>query len=88
MWSITSSFATGTSYHSLWVHAKRHYDLAGITAYWKAWMDKELMKALGGIARCGPIESPQASTTKYEEFVGSAVLRFEREWILVGLGFD
>jgi hypothetical protein len=36
------------TYDSLWVHAKRHYDLAGTTAYWRARMDKELMKALGG----------------------------------------
>ena len=36
------------TYDSLWVHAKRHYDLAGITAYWRARMQKELMKALGG----------------------------------------
>jgi hypothetical protein len=36
------------TYDSLWVHAKRHYDLAGVTAYWTARMHKELMKALGG----------------------------------------
>ena len=36
------------TYDSLWVHAKRHYDLAGITAYWRARMYKELMNALGG----------------------------------------
>jgi hypothetical protein len=36
------------TYDSLWVHAKRHYDLAGITAYWRARMDKELRNALGG----------------------------------------
>ena len=36
------------TYDSLWVHAKRHYDLAGVTAYWMAQMDKELMKALSG----------------------------------------
>jgi hypothetical protein len=36
------------TYDSLWVHAKRHYDLAGITAYWTARMDKELRNALGG----------------------------------------
>ena len=35
------------TYDSLWVHAKRHYDLAGITAYWRARMHKELMNALG-----------------------------------------
>ncbi|MGZ3680045.1 MAG: hypothetical protein ACXVDI_15900 [Ktedonobacterales bacterium] len=36
------------TYDSLWVHAKRHYDLAGIVGYWSARMDKELRKALGG----------------------------------------
>ena len=30
------------------VHAKRHYDHAGITAYWRARMHKELLNALGG----------------------------------------
>jgi hypothetical protein len=33
---------------SLRVHAKRHYDVAATTAYWRARMHKELMKALGG----------------------------------------
>src|SRR5271166_578282 len=36
------------TYDSLWVHAKRHYDLAGVTAYWRARMHEELMNALGG----------------------------------------
>jgi hypothetical protein len=36
------------TYDSLWGHAKRHYDLAGITAYWIARMEKELIKALSG----------------------------------------
>jgi hypothetical protein len=30
------------TYDSLWVHAKRHYDLAGTTAYWRARMHKVL----------------------------------------------
>ncbi len=34
------------TYDSLWVHAKRHYDIAGIAAYWNARIDKELKKAL------------------------------------------
>ena len=29
------------TYDSLWVHAKRHYDLAGTAAYWSARMSKE-----------------------------------------------
>ena len=36
------------TYDSLWVHAKRHYDDAAITAYWRARMHKELRNALGG----------------------------------------
>ena len=28
------------TYDSLWIHAKRHYDLAGIAAYWRARMHK------------------------------------------------
>jgi len=36
------------SYHSLWVHAKRHYDLAGIVAYRRTRMHKEFRKALRG----------------------------------------
>jgi hypothetical protein len=35
------------TYDSLWVHAKRHYDLAGIAAYCISRMDKELRNALG-----------------------------------------
>jgi hypothetical protein len=34
------------TYDSLWVHAKRHYELAGIAAYWRTRMGKELRKAL------------------------------------------
>ena len=30
------------SYDSLWIHAKRHYDIAGIAAYWRPRMAKEL----------------------------------------------
>ena len=39
------------TYDSLWVHAKRHYDLAGVAAYWTTRMSKELKefkKALRG----------------------------------------
>jgi hypothetical protein len=34
------------TYDSLWVHAQRHYELAGIAAYWRSWMDKEVRNAL------------------------------------------
>jgi hypothetical protein len=36
------------TYDSLWVHAKRHYDDAAVTAYWRARMHKELINALRG----------------------------------------
>ena len=36
------------TYDSLWIHAKRHYDLAGIAAYWSTRMGKELRNALAG----------------------------------------
>jgi hypothetical protein len=39
------------TYDSLWVHAKRHYDVAGIAAYWRTRMSKEFKefkKALRG----------------------------------------
>ena len=36
------------SYDSLWIHAKRHYDLAGVAAYWRTRMYKEFRKALAG----------------------------------------
>ena len=29
------------TYDSLWIHAKRHYGLAGIAAYWRTRMSKE-----------------------------------------------
>jgi hypothetical protein len=34
------------TYNSLWIHAKRHYDIAGVAAHWNARMGKELRKAL------------------------------------------
>ena len=42
---------TGSPTTALWVHAKRHYDLAGIAAYWRTRMSKEFKefkKALRG----------------------------------------
>jgi len=39
------------TYDSLWVHAKRHYSLAGLAAYWRTQMSKEFKefkKALRG----------------------------------------
>ena len=35
------------TYDSLWIHAKRHYEIAGIAAYWSARINKELRTALG-----------------------------------------
>ena len=36
------------TYDILWIHAKRHYDLAGKAAYWRTRMYKELKNALRG----------------------------------------
>lgn len=35
------------TYDSLWVHAKRHYDVIGTTAYFMAQVDKMLRDAFG-----------------------------------------
>ena len=35
------------TYDSLRLHAKRHYDLAGIMDYWEARLDKEMKNVLG-----------------------------------------
>lgn len=34
------------TYNSLWIHAKRHYDLAGMAAYWNTRMLTEFTDAL------------------------------------------
>ena len=34
---------------SLWIHAKRHDDTAGLAAYWRIRVVKELTNALGGV---------------------------------------
>lgn len=34
------------TYNCLWVHAKRHYEVGGIAAYWEARMVKDLRNAL------------------------------------------
>jgi hypothetical protein len=54
------------TYDSLWVHAKRHYDLEGLAAYWSARMHRELRKALGGQRVAEPVERAHTSSTKYE----------------------
>ncbi|HNK15515.1 MAG TPA: hypothetical protein PKL10_02500 [Nitrospira sp.] len=36
------------TYNSLWVHAKRHYDIDGVVAYWGARIFKELRMGLRG----------------------------------------
>jgi hypothetical protein len=39
------------TYDSLWIHAKRHYDLAGTAAYWSARMSKEFKEFKKALAR-------------------------------------
>lgn len=36
------------TYDSLWTHAKRHYDIDGIVAYWSTRIYKELRAGLRG----------------------------------------
>jgi hypothetical protein len=36
------------TYESLWIHAKRHYDISGVAAYWRTRMVNEFRNALGG----------------------------------------
>lgn len=37
------------TYESLWIHAKRHYDISGVAAYWRTRMVNEFRNALGGV---------------------------------------
>jgi len=37
------------TYESLWIHAKRHYDISGVPAYWRTRMVNEFRNALGGV---------------------------------------
>ena len=46
--TMTVMTSSRITYDTLWVHAKRHYDLAGIAVYWRVRMYKELRNALGG----------------------------------------
>jgi hypothetical protein len=42
------------TYESLWIHAKRHYDISGVAGYWRTRMVNEFRNALGGVRT--PIE--------------------------------
>ena len=54
------------TYDSLWVHAKRHYDLNGVQAYWRSWFPREIhrqlrnalggRRSMGGRRSAGPME--------------------------------
>ena len=57
------------TYDSLWIHAKRHYDIDGIAGYWESQMVKELKHALRRSGR-RPIEQQRAGCSKYEKFHG------------------
>lgn len=45
------------TYDSLWVHARRHYEVAGKIAYWRARMLRDFRNAL----RAKPCSTPTAS---------------------------
>ncbi len=47
------------TYNSLWVHAKRHYDVNGISDYWNARIYKELRRGLRGRRKVRPTEQTQ-----------------------------
>jgi hypothetical protein len=55
------------TYDSLWIHAKRHYEIAGIAAYWSVRINKELRYAYGKSRVSEPIEQLQRTAIKYEE---------------------
>ena len=55
------------TYDSLWIHAKRHYEIAGIAAYWSVRINKELRYAFGKSRVSEPIEQLQRTAIKYEE---------------------
>ena len=49
------------TYHNLWTHAKRHYDLAGIVAYWSRRTEKEVRNFLKDNRRRNTVEPAQSS---------------------------
>jgi hypothetical protein len=44
------------TYDSLWIHAKRHYELAGVMAYWGSRMEKELREGLQALRSGEPLQ--------------------------------
>jgi hypothetical protein len=59
------------TYNSLWIHSRRHYNLAGIAAYWRTRMQKEFKefkKDLRGQRGVGRLSnSHEEAPIKYEE---------------------
>jgi hypothetical protein len=49
------------TYDNLWVHAKRHYDLAGIAAYWSRRTEKEVRNFLKDNRSRNTVEPAQPS---------------------------
>ena len=49
------------TYDSLWVHAQRHYEVAGAAAYWAARIRREFRDALGAKDCRKPIATVQCS---------------------------
>lgn len=52
------------TYDSLWMHAKHHYDIKGISDYWNARIYKELRIGLRGRRCMGPVEQTQSNCTQ------------------------
>ena len=59
------------TYDCLWVHAQRHYDLAGIAAYWRTRMVQGVQgvqEGPAGMTGVGRLSnSPREARIKYEE---------------------
>lgn len=54
------------TYNSIWVHAKRHYDLEGLVDHWSAKVEKEMEDTLG-ITGWGRRKSRRPGTNKVRD---------------------
>lgn len=55
------------TYASLWNHAKRHYELAGVATRQARRIDREIRRALGGYMWSNPTGQVQNIRSKYKE---------------------
>jgi hypothetical protein len=71
------------TYDSLWVHAKRYYDLARGSGLLESPDAQGADESARGITGVAPIGSPRTSTNKYEESLARSYLQFETIWCAV-----